>query len=232
MFYFDYLIYMLPALLLGLVAQLMVKSAYSRFSKVASRRGLTGEQAARAVLEGNGVMGVTFGRVAGELTDHFDPKSNRINLSSAVGDGTSVASIGVAAHEAGHAVQYSCDYFPIRVRSALVPVCNFGSKLGLILILISFAISYTAEAWSVDLLYWIGLILFSTTAVFQLVTLPVEFDASKRAMKALEGTGILDSDELKGARRVLTAAAMTYVAALVSSVMQILYYASRFRRRD
>ncbi len=232
MYYFDYLIYMLPALLLGFVAQIMVKSAYSRFSKVASKRGLTGEQAARAVLEGNGVYGVTFGRVAGELSDHYDPRSNRINLSTGVGDSTSVAAIGIAAHEAGHAVQHSKDYFPIKIRSALVPVCNFGSKLGLILLLVSFAISYSAETWSADTLYWIGLILFSTTALFQLVTLPVEFDASRRAMKALEGIGILDSSELKGARRVLTAAALTYVAALVSAVMQILYYASRFKRRD
>ena len=233
--YLGYLLFMLPALLFGLVAQHMVKSRFEKFSKIASRSGLTGAQAAQAVLNGGGVYNVKIGRVAGNLTDHFDPKKNSISLSESVYDSTSVAAIGVAAHEAGHALQYANDYSPIKLRMAIVPVCNIGSKIGPLLIIIGCVLSYSGtvayETLGINL-YLVGLVLFCTVALFQLVTLPVELNASKRAMESLERVGRLDSTELKGARKVLTAAALTYVAALVTSIFQILYYASRFRPND
>lgn len=233
--YFGYLLYMLPALILGLVAQAMVKSRFNKFSKIASRKGLTGAQAAQAVLNAGGVYNVKIGRVAGNLTDHYDPRSNSISLSDSVYGSTSVAAIGVAAHEAGHALQYAQNYSPIKLRMAIIPVCNLGSKIGPLLIILGAMISYGASAASVTLgvnLYLIGLVLFGTVALFQLVTLPVELNASKRAMQALKESGTLEKTELGGARKVLTAAALTYVAALVSSIFQILYYASRFRPND
>lgn len=233
--YLGYLIFMLPALLFGLVAQMMVKTRFNRFSKVASQKGITGAQAAEAVLRAGGVYNVRIGRVSGNLTDHYDPKTNSISLSDSVYGSTSVAAIGVAAHEAGHALQYAQDYSPIKLRMSIVPVCNLGSKIGPLLIIIGCAISYGGMAASESLgvaLYLAGLILFCTVALFQLVTLPVELNASKRAMKALSSSGALAKDELGGARKVLTAAALTYVAALVTAIFQILYYASRFRPRD
>lgn len=230
MFYFDYLLYMLPALLLGLFAQIRVKSAFSKYSRIASKKGITGEQAAKCVLEGSGVSCVSIRRVNGNLTDNFDPRSNTISLSESVYGSTSVAAVGVAAHEAGHAAQFAEEYFPMKLRSAIIPVCSFGSRFGLILIIASFLLSYTAFAAGTDYLYYAGLALFSLSAVFQLVTLPVEFNASRRALAALRDTGALEEEELSGAKSVLTAAALTYVAALVTSVMQIFYYASRFRR--
>lgn len=232
--YFGYLLFMLPALLFGLVAQLLVKSRFNRFSRVASRRGITGAQAAQAVLNAGGVYNVGIGRVAGELTDHFNPKTNSISLSESVYGSTSVAAIGVAAHEAGHALQYAQGYSPIKLRMAIIPVCNLGAKIGPLLIVLGCIISYAGMAYESmgTTMYLIGLILFCTVALFQLVTLPVELNASRRAMEALEAGGALDNDELGGARKVLTAAALTYVAALVTSIMQILYYASRFKPKD
>ena len=232
--YFGYLIFMLPALLLGLWAQMLVKTRFNKFSKTASRRGLTGAEAAKAVLNAGGVYNVPVGRVAGNLTDHYDPKNNSISLSDSVYGSNSIAAIGVAAHEAGHALQYANDYAPIRFRMALVPICNVGSFLGPILIIIGCLMTYAASAVSADLgfaIYAAGLILFSAVALFQLVTLPVELNASKRAMAALERQGLVGGEELSGAKKVLTAAALTYIAALVTSIMQILYYASRFRPR-
>lgn len=230
--YLSYLIYMLPALVLGMIAQMLVKSRFNKFSKIASRRGLTGAQAAQAVLNAGGVYNVSIGRVSGNLTDHYDPKSNSISLSDSVYSSTSVSAIGVAAHEAGHALQYAEDYSPIKLRMAIIPICNIGSNIGPLLIILGCFISYagmaTAESLGVTI-YMAGLILFGTVALFQLITLPVELNASNRAMKALEMGGLLEHDELSGARKVLTAAAMTYVAALVTSIMQILYYASRFK---
>lgn len=226
---------MLPALLLGLWAQFLVKSRFNKFSKIASRRGMTGADAARAVLSAGGVNNVPIGKISGSLTDHYDPKTNSISLSESVYDKRSIAAIGVAAHEAGHALQYAYNYAPIKFRMALVPVCRIGSMFGPILIVVGCGLTYAASSVSADfglMLYAIGLILFSAAALFQLVTLPVELDASNRAIKALERGGMLDSEELSGAKKVLTAAALTYVAALVTSVMQILYYASRFRPRD
>ena len=233
--YFEYLIFMLPALLLGLWAQLLVKSRFKRFSKMASQKGITGAVAAKAVLNAGGVYNVPVGRVSGHLSDHYNPKTNSISLSDSVYGSTSVASIGVAAHEAGHALQYAQNYAPIRLRMAIIPYCNLGSMLGPILIVLGFIISYAAGEASLALgqtLYFSGLILFSGVALFQVVTLPVELDASKRALRALEGGNILRGEELKGAKKVLTAAALTYIAALITSIMQILYYASRFRPRD
>ncbi len=231
--YLGYLLFMLPALLLGLYAQIMVKVNYSRYSKVISRSGLTGREAAERVLQMNGVGGVRIGRVGGTLTDHYDPRSNSINLSQGVYDSATVAAIGVAAHEAGHAVQYAKNYAPIKLRMAIIPVCNIGTRLGPLLIILGFFLSYMAESMITvgNTLYFIGLILFCTVALFQLVTLPVELDASRCALKALSG-GVMEKSELPGVRKVLTAAALTYVAALVSAVMQVIYYASRYRPRE
>ena len=231
--YLGYLLFMLPALLLGLYAQIMVKVNYSRYSKVISRSGLTGREAAERVLQMNGAGGVRIGRVGGTLTDHYDPRSNSINLSQGVYDSATVAAIGVAAHEAGHAVQYAKNYAPIKLRMAIIPVCNIGTRLGPLLIILGFFLSCMAESMITvgNTLYFIGLILFCTVALFQLVTLPVELDASRRALKALSG-GVMEKSELPGVRKVLTAAALTYVAALVSAVMQVIYYASRYRPRE
>ncbi len=233
--YLGYLIFMLPALLLGVWAQMLVKSRFDKFSKIASRRGISGAEAARMVLNSGGVYNVPIGRVSGHLSDHYNPKTNSISLSDSVYGSTSVASIGVAAHEAGHALQYASNYAPIKLRMSILPICNIGSMIGPLLIVIGCMMSYAAEKASAEMgimIYMVGLILFSAVALFQLVTLPVELDASKRAIKALEGANMLDSDELSGAKKVLTAAALTYVAALVSSIMQIIYYATRFKPRD
>lgn len=233
--YLQYLVFMLPALALGLWAQFLVKSRFSKFSKVASRRGITGAQAARMVLDAGGVRNVAIGSVSGNLTDHYDPKNNSISLSTPVYGSTSVAAIGVAAHEAGHALQYAYNYSPIKLRMAILPVCRIGSMIGPLLIVIGCIISYAAEAATVAMgqtIYFVGLILFSAVALFQLATLPVELDASRRALAALEGTHTLDQAELGGAKKVLTAAALTYVAALVTSIMQVIYYATRFKPRD
>ena len=215
-YYYDpyYWMILVPAMLIALLAQLNVSSTFNRYSRMASRRGFTGAQAAEAVLRAHGIQNVRIERVSGRLTDHYDPRSNVIRLSDAVYGSNSIASVGVAAHEAGHAVQYAVGYGPIKLRSALVPICNIGSQLSLILIVI--------------------VLLFATAVVFQLVTLPVEFNASRRAIASLEGTHLLEDDELRGARKVLGAAAMTYVAALLVSLAQLLRFLLAFagRRRD
>ena len=232
--YFNYLIFLLPALLLGLFAQALVKSRFNKFSKIASRRGITGEQAARAVLSAGGARNVSVIRIAGNLTDNYNPKTNTISLSEGVYDSKSVAAIGVAAHEAGHALQYANDYAPIKLRMAIIPICNIGSRIGPLLIILGCIISYGGQRASADigaLMYMIGLVLFCAVALFQLVTLPVELNASRRALAALKEGNLLESDELSGAKKVLTAAALTYIAALITSIMQILYYASRFKPR-
>lgn len=233
--YFAYLLFMLPAFIFGLWAQITVKTRFNKFSKIATRRGLTGADAAKAVLNAGGVYNVGISRVSGNLTDHYNPKTNTISLSDSVYGSTGVAAVGVAAHEAGHALQYARGYSPIRLRMAIIPVCNIGSAIGPLLIIIGCAISYSAMESAPEIgfaIYAIGLVLFGAVALFQLVTLPVELDASKRAVKALEQGNLLASDELDGAKKVLTAAALTYVAALVTSIMQIMYYASKFKPRD
>lgn len=233
--YLSYLLFMLPALLLGLWAQMLVKTRFNKFSKVASKRGMTGADAAKAVLNAGGVYNVPIGRVAGNLTDHYDPKKNSISLSDSVYGSTSIAAIGVAAHEAGHALQYANNYAPIKFRMALVPICNIGSRIGPLMIVIGCLMTYAASQASASLgltIYTAGLILFSAVALFQLVTLPVELNASRRALNALKSGNLLDRTELSGAKKVLKAAALTYVAALATSVMQVLYYATRFRPND
>ena len=220
--YFDlyYLIIVMPFVILALIASYKVKSTYSRYSRVPTSRGISGAEAARMVLEGNGVMGVRISRCEGHLTDHFDPRDNTIYLSEDVYDGTSAAACGVAAHEAGHAVQYAEEYAPMRIRSALVPVTNFGSSIGMILIMVGILLSMVAAVFAY--VAYAGILLFSLTAIFQLVTLPVEFNASRRAMAAISDSGRFEREEQQGARRVLTAAAMTYVAALAVSLAQLL----------
>ena len=223
--YFDatYLI-LIPAILFSLWAQSQVKNTYALYSKAFA--GLTGEEAARMVLEMNGVTGVTIEPVAGELTDHFDPKTNTIRLSRGVYDVTSVAAVGVAAHEAGHAVQYAVGYSPIKIRTAIIPVTQIGSYLSWPLLLIGILLGS-------DTLAMAGVLLFCAVVAFQLVTLPVEFNASNRALEALGASGYLKEEQLDGAGKVLRAAAMTYVAALaqaVSQLLRLLLIANRNRR--
>ncbi len=228
-FDYYYLVLVLPCIVLALWAQFKVKSTFGRYSQVMSRRHMTGAQAAAAVLRANGVLGVRIERVAGNLTDHFDPRQNVIRLSQSVYDSPSVASIGVAAHEAGHAVQYAIGYGPMKLRAAIIPLTNLGSTLALPLILIGFIFNYGP-------LITIGIAFFGFSTLFQLVTLPVELDASRRALAAIRSGGLLYDDEYPMARKTLTAAAMTYVAALAVSLAQllrlILLFGGRGRRDE
>ena len=228
-YYYDpyYWMILVPAMLIALLAQLNVSATFNRYSRVASRRGLTGAQAAEAVLRAHGVYDVRIERVSGRLSDHYDPRSNVIRLSDGVYGSTSVASLGVAVHEAGHAVQYAQGYGPIKLRTAIIPVCNIGSQLSILLIVLGLIFYFPA-------LFGVGVILFAVAVVGQVVTLPVEFNASRRAMASLRDTGLLEQEELRGARKVLTAAAMTYVAALLVSIAQLLRFLLAFggRRRN
>lgn len=230
--YFEYLLWMLPAIIISLIAQSKVSSAYSKYSKVINRMGITGAEAARKVLSAGGVTNVQITSVGGKLTDHFDPRSNTIRLSDGVYGQTTVAAIAIAAHEAGHAIQHAEGYLPNKIRSVLVPISNIGSRIGWILILIGFAfsgVSYyyystptTYDSPIGDALIIIGIILYSTSLLFTLITLPVEFNASKRALKIIESTGMVQGEELVGAKKTLTAAAMTYVAAALTALLQLL----------
>lgn len=228
-YYYDpyYWMILVPAMLIALLAQINVSSTFNRYSRVGSTRGFTGAQAAEAVLHAHGVYDVRIERVAGRLSDHYDPRSNVIRLSDAVYNSTSIASVGVAAHEAGHAVQYAQGYGPIKLRTAIIPVCNIGSQLSIILIILGLFL-YSQP------LFGLGVILFSLAVVGQIVTLPVEFNASRRAIVSLRETHLLDEEELRGAKKVLGAAAMTYVAALLVSLAQLLRFLLAFggRRRD
>lgn len=225
-FDYTYLVFVLPALLIALVAQIKVKTTFHKYAKVMNARGLSGAEVAAKILSSNGVLDVAVQRVSGNLTDHFDPTARVIRLSQSVYDSHSVAAVGVAAHEAGHALQYAEDYFPIRLRAAIIPVTKVGSALSWPLIILGLVFSF-------GILVNIGIILFSVVTLFQLVTLPVEFNASRRALNILHQQGILAPEELGGARKVLTAAAMTYVAALLVSVMQLLRLIALFsNRRD
>lgn len=210
-----YIVLVVPCLLLAFWAQGKVKSTFSRYEQVMNRRGLTGAQAAEAVLRQNGVTGVRIEWVAGKLNDHFDPRTNTIRLSNAVYSSTSVASIGVAAHEAGHAVQYAQGYFPIKLRAAIIPVTQIGSSAALPLLLLGLFLNS-------GMLLDIGILAFSLSTVFQLITLPVEVNASNRALTAIEQGGLLTDEEYPMAKKTLTAAAMTYVAALAVSLAQLL----------
>lgn len=218
-YYFDYSYFwfMVPALVISLYAQFKVSSTFSKYSKVRNSRGLTGADAASRVLEQNGVTGVEVEHVSGDLNDHFDPRTNVIRLSDSVYSSTSVAAVGVAAHEAGHAVQHANGYAPMNIRKALVPVTNIGSTLSMPLIFIGLLLPV-----QYDFVVNLGIALFSLAVLFQVITLPVEFDASRRAIATLEQGGTLCGEELTGAKKVLTAAAMTYLAATFTAVMSLL----------
>lgn len=224
----TYFIFMLPCLLLSMYCSAKVNSTFRKYSQVANRRGLTGAQAAQQVLSANGVTGVRIEHVGGHLSDHFDPRTNVIRLSDSVYNSTSVAAVGVAAHEAGHAVQHAQGYVPNKVRTAIVPMANLGSKLGWVLIFVGFLLP-TQYNFAITL----GIVFFSLSVLFTLVTLPVEFNASKRALATIEGHRLLNEDEYVGAKKTLTAAAMTYVAAAATAVAQLLRLVLLVsRRRD
>ncbi len=231
-FDWTYLIIVLPCFLLALIASSRVNSTFKRYSQQLSSRRITGRDAAERVLRANGVSNVRIERVSGNLTDHFDPKTNVIRLSDNVYDNASTAAIGVACHEAGHAVQYAQQYFPIKVRAAIIPITNIGSRLAMPLILLGLLLSALGN-YSYTLVY-VGIACFSLSLVFQLITLPVEFNASRRAIQAIEQAQILTEDEQQGARKTLTAAAMTYVAAVAVAAAQLLRLIVLFggRRRN
>lgn len=220
-----YIYLVLPAVLLSFFAQIKVKSTFSKYSKQYSH--ISGAEAARRVLQANGVFNVAIERVSGSLTDHYDPKTNVIRLSDSIYDNATVAAVGVACHEAGHAVQYAKHYSPIKIRTALYPVCNLGSQLSMPLLLIGLIFNF-------PILLYVGIAFFGIAITFQLVTLPVELNASKRAVTAIRENNILLNDsEIKGARKVLTAAALTYIAAFLVSLAQFLrFLIIANRRRD
>lgn len=209
----------LIGLLISLWASWNVKSTFRRYQNTRNSRGLTAAQAARQILDDNGLYQIRIERVSGNLTDHYDPKGNVIRLSDSVHDSTSVAAIGVAAHECGHAVQHAVNYFPMQIRSAIIPVTQLGSRLWYIVFVLGLIFSNSYAGMPLQM---IGILLFSLIVLFQLVTLPVEFNASRRAMQTLESRYILAGEELSGARKVLTAAALTYVAALLGSILQLI----------
>ena len=219
-----YVLLLIPVLILSVYAQIQVSGSFRRYSDVRNRRGLTGAQAAEAVLRAHGVYDVPIRPCRGNLTDHYDPRDNTIYLSEGVYGAPTVAAVGVACHEAGHAVQYAVGYGPVKVRTAIIPVTQIGSQLSFILLLVGLVL-YSQS------LFLVGIVLFSLTTFFQLVTLPVEFNASHRALETIDSRGLLDEEELSGARKVLRAAALTYVAALLMSLLQLLRYVLIFLGR-
>ena len=220
-------IIILPALILSLWAQANVNSTFARFARVSNRRGMTGYDAARRILDMNGLQNVAIEHIAGNLTDHYDPRSNTVRLSDSVYGSSSVAAIGVAAHEVGHAVQHSVGYTPIKVRNAIVPVVNLCSQLAMPLFILGLIFSS-----SLFMLTDVGIILFSAAVLFHIVTLPVEINASRRALSTLESSYMLEGEEIGGAKKVLSAAAMTYVASAAMALLQLLrLIAIRDRRR-
>ena len=226
MFYFDYyyLILVVPAIIISLFAQINVKKTYAKMSAINNKKRLTGAQAAEALLMSEGINNVRIELGHGKLSDHYDPRSNVIRLSPEVYSGTSIAAVGIACHEAGHAVQHAHNYVPIKVRNAILPVANIGSTAGFYLAILGYFLGY-------GLLIDIGVILFASVTVFQLVTLPIEFNASRRAIATIEERNLLYDDEVPAAKKVLTAAAMTYVAALLVSIMNLLRLILRTRNR-
>ena len=221
----TYIIFIIPALLFGIWAQISVQSAFSKYSRVPSARGYTGAEVAKLLLEQNGIYDVTIRHISGSLTDNFNPREKTLNLSDDVYNSSSVAAIGVAAHETGHAIQHAVGYRPIKWREAIIPVTQLGSWAYFPIILLGIV-------FSSQTLVNVGILLFATIALFQLVTLPVEFNASNRAIATLENNGILYGNEITGAKAVLRAAALTYVAALVSSLAQLLRLLVIFGRRN
>ena len=230
-YYFDptYILIIIAAII-SLIAQWRVNSSFSKYSRVASMSGMTGAQAARMILQSNGINDVSVQRISGKLTDHYNPSTKVLNLSESVYGSTSVAAIGVAAHECGHAIQHARGYFPLSLRTALVPVANIGSQLSWVFIIVGAILSFNQT------LITIGIIMFSAAVLFQLVTLPVEFNASARALEQLESNGILYRDEVSQTRKVLSAAALTYVAAAATAILQLLrliiLFGGRGRRDD
>lgn len=221
-YYVSYLL-VVAAVLFSLIASVRVKTTFSKYSRVRSSRGQTAAEIARQILDSNGLYNVNIVRVPGNLTDHYDPRTNIVALSQSVYDSTSVGSIGVAAHEVGHAIQYAVGYTPIKIRMTILPVAQFGSNAWLLLFILGVALQ-------LPILREVGVLLFGCIVVFQIVTLPVEFNASSRAINTIRSQGILVGDELKGARKVLTAAAMTYVASMAVSLAQFLRLLSASRR--
>jgi len=221
----QYWLIMIVAIVLGFVTQGYVNSAYRRWSRVPLDTGRTGAQVARAMLDSEGLQSVSIEMVGGNLTDHYDPKANVLRLSENVYSSATVAAAGVAAHEAGHAVQHARNYAPARIRMALVPAANIGSQAAWALLLLGLVLNVVGLAW-------LGVVAFGLAVLFQLVTLPVEFDASKRALGALSTTGMLPQAQVAGARNVLTAAALTYIAAALISVMQLFYWIGAVGRRS
>ena len=232
-FDWTYLVLILPCMIFSMIASSRVNTTFRKYSEQYSQRRITGAEAARRVLAHNGVSGVRIERVAGNLTDHYDPRTNVIRLSDSVYSSTSTAAIGVAAHEAGHAVQYAVNYAPIKMRAAIIPLTNFGSKLAMPLILAGILLTFLGSLST--MLVYLGIAAFALSFVFQLITLPVEFNASRRAIRAIEDAQLLTPEEQKGAQKTLKAAAMTYVAAMSVALAQlirlILIFGNR-RRRD
>ena len=226
-FYVDryYWILIIPTMLFAFWAQSRLSSTFNKYSRVMSRGGYTAAEICRRILDSNGLYHVRIEHISGNLTDHFDPSTNDVRLSDTVYGSRSVASIGVAAHEVGHAIQYAVGYVPIRVRAVIIPITNFGSKLSMPLILLGFLFQWQP-------IVNLGIILFSLMTMFQLVTLPVELNASRRALKTLEGDSILYGEEVSQAKNVLTAAALTYVAALLTSAAQLLRLILIYGRRN
>lgn len=226
-FDWTYIVLILPCFILSMICQIKVKSNFSKYSNVPNRRGMTGAQAAQYVLNQYGVTGVRIEPTSGSLTDHFDPRTNVIRLSQDVYNVASVAAVGVACHEAGHAVQHATGYVPNKIRGAIVPAARIGSNLGWILFLIGL---FLPTQYSFVL--WLGIIFFSLSVLFTVVTLPVEFDASRRALKCIRDTNLLATDEYEGTKKVLQAAAMTYVAAAATALLQLLRLIIIANRRD
>jgi Zn-dependent membrane protease YugP len=226
----TYILLVLPAVILSIWASTKVNSTFNKYSKQYIKSGMTAYDAARMILNENGLFDVKIEHVSGNLSDHYDPQSNVVRLSDSVYNSTSSAAVGVAAHECGHAIQHAEGYAPIKIRTAIVPITNIGSRLSMPLILIGILLS-AMSAYYIYIAYF-GVACFSLCALFQLVTLPTEYNASRRALLSLESCGRLDDDELRGAKKVLSAAAMTYVAALAVSVMQLLSLLIRVRRND
>lgn len=219
----DYLIYILPGFLLALYAQSKIKTNFDKYSRVTNGEGLTGRSVAEMILKGHGIYDVTVDRVRGSLTDHYDPSHKILRLSDPVYDSTSIAALGIAAHECGHAIQHHESYAPLKFRNAIVPAANLGSNLSFLFILIGL--------FAFEPLMKIGIALFAITVLFQLMTLPVEYDASRRA-KAILADGVLSGEEMVGVERILSAAALTYVASLLTAIGTLLRFMSLGRRRD
>lgn len=217
-FDWTYLVFIVPCIIITLICQVKVQSTFSKYSKIRNSRNITGAQAAEYVLRQNGVTGVRIEHVSGSMTDHFDPRTNVIRLSDTVYNSNSVAAVGVACHEAGHAVQHAEGYLPNKIRSIIIPMAKIGSQLSWILILLG--LIFTAKVGFV--LLYIGIVLFSLSVLFTIATLPVEFNASKRALECIRTSDLLYGDEYTGAKRTLQAAAMTYVASALTAIMQLL----------